>query len=72
MKFPSRLVFFFIIAFVIIIVIVGSLASIYQLLTKQQYTDSLIAKNTHRYTEKHISFIKKEDNANINYNFVLN
>ena len=72
MKFPSRLIFFFIIAFVVVIVIIGSLASIYQLITKQKYSDSIIAKNVHTYTESHIKFNKKEDNAKINYNFTLN
>jgi len=72
MKFPSRLIFFLIIAFVIVIVILGSLGSIYQLLTKPDYSDYLVAKRTYSLEDNNINFNKNEVDANINYNFSLN
>ncbi len=72
MKFPSRLIFFLIIAFVIVIVILGSLGSIYQLLTKPNYSNYLVAKRTYTLEDSNINFNKNEVDANINYNFSLN
>ena len=72
MKFPSRLVFFLIIGFVIVIVILGSLGSIYQLLTKPKYSNYLVSKRVYSFEDKNINFNKTEVDANINYNFTLN
>jgi ABC-type transport system involved in multi-copper enzyme maturation permease subunit len=71
MGFPVRLSIIIFIGFIIILVIIGSVASLLSLSPNKNITESNLSKRVYEYNYNNIKFSRLDNNKNINYNFSL-